>query len=156
MHNIKRYQTTQRQTHQGCICSTHSTQCAKRGTRSLFKRSSCNSPGFSQPSLFSSCLTTQGFTNLALLSSYSAICLCCQFYSTFHCLSVIWIAKLQCFFALYRDGFFNVKILAKYIVGVCWKTHLYTKYKSTIIDGPKVLFKNSNPCKSCLVTIASF
>ena len=103
MHNIKTYQTTLKQTHEEYLYSTHSTQCAKRGTLSLFKRSSSNSLGFSQPSFFSCCQTTQGFTDLALLSNYSASCLCCQFYSTFHCLSVIWITKLQWLFEKLLD-----------------------------------------------------
>ena len=48
-------------------------------------------------------LQTQGFIDLALLSSYSASCLCCQFYHTFHCWSVIWITKLQWLFKKLLD-----------------------------------------------------
>ena len=52
---------------------------------------------------FFCCQITQSFTDLALPSSYSASCLCCQFYSTFHCLSVIWITKLQWLFEKLPD-----------------------------------------------------
>lgn len=35
----------------------------------------------------------------------------------------------------------NIKLLAKYVVGVYWKTHIQAKYKNTIMDGPNILFQ---------------
>ena len=35
----------------------------------------------------------------------------------------------------------KVQLLAKYIVGVYWKTHIQIKYKNTLMDGPKILFE---------------
>ena len=34
----------------------------------------------------------------------------------------------------------KIRFPAKFIVGLYWKTHILTKYKSTILYGPKILF----------------
>ena len=35
----------------------------------------------------------------------------------------------------------KMKLLATCVVGVYWKTHIQVKYKSSVVDGPKILFE---------------